>query len=849
MPIKQNSEDQSPESLDSTDRLYSTKRPMANALDLTTNADSTILGPIQDELRRHILYTLGHHDEDVHASEFYRASAIAIRDRVSEHWRTTVERLASSTQRQVHYLSLEFLLGRSLNNAIQNLGLDESIRRGLHDYGLKLEEVAEEEHDAGLGNGGLGRLAACFLDSCANLELPVTGYGIRYEYGMFHQHIEDGHQVEAPDRWLRDGNPWEIERPEHIKTVHFYGHSVRYHDDDGKPRSRWAKTHDVLAVPYDMPIPGYRNATVNTLRLWKATATNEFNLEEFNAGSYPEAVAQKNDAEQISMVLYPNDASENGKTLRLKQQYFLVSASLQDVIADWVSQNGEDFTEFGRKNCFQLNDTHPACAVPELMRLLMDEHGLEWDQAWKITTECMAYTNHTLLPEALERWSVGLFHHLLPRLMEIIYEINDRFLAEVSKKCPGDNELRKRVSLIEEGEHPHIRMAYLSIVGSFSVNGVAQLHTELLKSGLFQDFYRIWPEKFNNKTNGVTQRRWLSHCNPKLRDLLNETIGEKWESNLDEISALVPHADDAEFRSRWRAVKQSNKQRLSEYVAKHTGVQFDCDALFDVQVKRIHEYKRQMLNALHVIHLYDRIVRGETDSMVPRCVLIGGKAAPGYHLAKLIVKLINNIADVVNSEPACQDLLKFVFFPNYRVSAMEIICPGTELSEQISTAGKEASGTGNMKFMMNGALTIGTLDGANIEIREKAGEENFFLFGLDAKEVKGLRKSYDPNSIIAADAEITRVMSLLESGRFNQSQPGIFDVLIHGLRSPHDQWLTIADLRSFIDAQRRVNDAYVDQEKWDRMSILNTARSGWFSSDRTIQQYADEIWGVKPLDR
>lgn len=816
--------------------------------DVDTRTAGKILGQLPDELRRHLYYSLGHHDQNVHSSYYYRALALAVRDQVSQRWRTTRERFAETEHRRVSYLSLEFLLGRSLNNAIQNLDIEEPVRETLHQYGCELEEIAEEEHDAGLGNGGLGRLAACFLDSCANLRLPVVGYGIRYEFGMFHQHVEDGRQVEAPDHWLRDGNPWEIERAEDTKTIKLYGHTERYHDEKGVPHSRWVGTHDLLAVPYDMPIPGYKNETVNTLRLWKATASDIFDLDEFNSGSYTEAVAEKNTAEQISMVLYPNDASENGKELRLKQQYFLVSASLQDAMQSWVKKYGNDFTDFGKKNCFQLNDTHPACAVPELMRLLMDDHQLDWDTAWKITSQCMAYTNHTLLPEALERWSVSLFSYLLPRLLEIIYEINERFLTEVAKKYPGDSELLKRMSLIEEGGHPHIRMAFLSIVGSFSVNGVAHLHTELLKSGLFADFYRLWPEKFNNKTNGVTQRRWLSHCNPLLRDLLNDTIGNEWESDLEQMSKLAPYAEDAGFRKKWAAVKLANKRRLAGYVQKHTGVVLNESALFDVQVKRIHEYKRQLLNVLHVIHLYDRIRRGETKGMVPRCVLIGGKAAPGYHLAKLIVKLINNVAAVVNADPVAKDLLTLVFFPNYRVSAMEVICPGTELSEQISTAGKEASGTGNMKFMMNGAITIGTLDGANIEIREKAGAENFFLFGLDAQGVVEAKPNYDPNAIIAADNDIRRVMELLEGGHFNPSEPGIFDVLTAGLRNAYDQWLTIGDLRSYIDAQQRVNDVYVDEEKWNRMSILNSAHSGWFSSDRTIQQYADEIWGVKPLE-
>ncbi|TWU56521.1 Maltodextrin phosphorylase [Rubripirellula tenax] len=813
--------------------------------DLTLTSD--ILAPLPDELRRHLYFTLGHDNSKAEPHYFYQALAIAVRDRVTKHWRTTRQRFAATEARRVHYFSLEFLLGRSLNNAIQNLGLDEDSRRALHEYGLKLEEIEDAEPDAGLGNGGLGRLAACFLDSCANLELPVVGYGIRYEFGMFHQTIRDGRQVEGPDHWLRDGNPWEIERPEDTRTIKFYGHTQRGLDANGKPFSKWVGAQDLLAVPYDMPIPGYKNETVNTLRLWKAEATDVFNLEEFNSGNYPDAVVQKNTAEQISMVLYPNDASENGKELRLKQQYFLVSASLQDVLAKWVDQHGEDFTRFGELNCFQLNDTHPASAVPELMRLLMDEHGLDWESAWKITSGCMAYTNHTLLPEALERWSVGLFSRLLPRLLEIIFEINERFLAEVAKSHPGDMELRRRVSLVEEGDHPHIRMAYLSIVGSFSVNGVAALHTELLKSGLFADFYAMWPKKFNNKTNGVTQRRWLSHCNPELRNLLYETIGTEWESDLEQMKKLVPLADDAAFQKKWATVKQHNKKRLADYVFENTGVQFNTAAMFDVQVKRIHEYKRQLLNVLHVVHLYDRIRRGDTVGMAPRCVLIGGKAAPGYHVAKLIVKLINNVADVVNNDPKNKDMLKLVFFPNYRVSSMEIICPGTELSEQISTAGKEASGTGNMKFMMNGALTIGTLDGANIEIREQAGDENFFLFGLDASGVVEAKKTYDPDAIIAGDEDIRRVMELLESGHFNEAEPGIFDLLTKGLRNPQDQWLTIADLRSYIDAQAEAAKVYADQKKWNRMSIINSATSGWFSSDRTINQYADEIWKAKPL--
>jgi starch phosphorylase len=820
---------------------------MLNPHSVVSESSYDLLGPLPVEFQRHLCFTLGHQLND--GSNGYRhfALALAVRDRLTCQWRMTRQRLEQSSERRVHYLSLEFLLGRSLGNAILNLDLEQEVRESLEKFSLRLEDLQEQERDAGLGNGGLGRLAACFLDSCATLRLPVTGYGIRYEYGMFHQRIEQGRQVEAPDHWLLEGNPWEIERAEDTQTVRFYGHTDRYIDDKGRFHSRWVGTQNVLAVPYDMPIPGHKNDTVNSLRLWKATATDAFNLAEFNQGNYTDAVVKKNRAEQISMVLYPNDSSENGKELRLQQQYFLVSASLQDVLGDWVKQHGPDFTEFGRLNCFQLNDTHPACAVPELMRLLMDQYDLDWDVAWRITTNCMAYTNHTLLPEALERWSVALFARLLPRLLEIIFEINERFLSEVSKRFPGQPELLQRLSLVEGGDHPHVRMAYLSIVGSFSVNGVAHLHTELLKAGLFKDFYQLWPNKFNNKTNGVTPRRWMSHCNPKLRALINEGIGDSWEADMMHLRKLTSLVDDASFVAKWREVKLQNKVRFANYVREQAGVAFSTEAIFDVQVKRIHEYKRQLLNVLHVIHLYDRIRRGDVAGMVNRCVLIGGKAAPGYHIAKLIVKLINNVADVVNADPATKDLLRLAFLPNYRVSSMEILCPGTELSEQISTAGKEASGTGNMKFMMNGALTIGTLDGANIEIREKAGAENFFLFGLDAKGVMETRYTYDPNFIIAADEDIRRVLELLEGGHFNQREPGIFDLLTAGLRSPQDQWLTIADFRSYIDAQAFAAATYVDQIRWTKMSILNSANSGWFSSDRTIQQYADEIWGVRPM--
>ncbi len=794
------------------------------------------------DLRRHLELTLGKERSDESHYYMYRALAQTLRDQMVEHWRDTRERYRVQKPRRVSYLSLEFLMGRSLNNALLNLDLDDEVHAALEQYACELEELEREEPDAGLGNGGLGRLAACFLDSCATLEIPVTGYGIRYHYGMFHQKIEHGYQIECPDTWMRNGNPWEIEAPENTKRVRFYGRSEHSTADDGRLCVRWVDTHDVLAVPYDTPVPGYHNDTVNTLRLWSAEATDEFNLDEFNAGGYSDAVAAKNDAERITMVLYPNDHSEAGKELRLQQQYFLASASLQDVLHRWVDRNGENFTEFANRNVFQLNDTHPTIAIAELMRLLLDDYGFEWVDAWDIVTRTMAYTNHTLLPEALETWPVALFETLLPRPMEIIREIDSWFLEQVEQQWPGDAERRERMAIVSGGHHPVVRMAYLAIVASRAINGVAALHTSLLEKGLFRDFYELWPGKFINVTNGVTPRRWLSHCNPELRALLVDSIGDGWVSDLDELEKLRPLADDAEFRERFAAVKRTNKTVLAQLVAERCAVEFDPQMMFDVQVKRIHEYKRQLLNVLHLMHLYERILAGNTDGMTPRCVLVGGKAAPGYFMAKLIIKLINNVAAIINSEPLARPWLRVAFLPDYGVSAMERICPGTDLSEQISTAGKEASGTGNMKFMMNGAVTIGTLDGANIEIRDAVGEENFFLFGLTADEVAARRENYDPAAIIDADKDLKRVMDLLQEGVFNRDEPDIFDPVIDAIRNPHDPWMTAADFASYVDAQRRVAAAYADRDHWLRMSVLNTASSGRFSSDRSIRDYRDLIW-------
>lgn len=802
---------------------------------------------LSGDFRRYFSHTLGRGRNCKSVNYLYAALAYTQRDRLIERWKNTHYAYDMRECKRGYYLSLEFLMGRALGNAMLNLGIGDETARAMYDHGIVLEEIAEGEHDAGLGNGGLGRLAACFLDSCATLQLPVMGYGIRYEYGMFRQRIESGNQIEEPDHWLRNGNPWELERPEFTQRVRFGGRSEYYRDHAGDLRVRWVDSNDVLAVPYDVPVPGYCNGTVNTLRLWKAGATDEFDLGEFNAGSYPESVAAKNNAEHITMVLYPNDSSENGKELRLRQQYFLASASLQDVLLSWVARYGNDFTHFAEKNHFQLNDTHPTCVVPELMRLLMDEYQVSWEQAWLITSSTVAYTNHTLLPEALEKWPVRMFRNMLPRLLDIIYGINAEFLAQVSRSSPGDTDRLRRMSIIEEGAEPQIRMAHLAIVASFSVNGVAALHSRLLEETLFRDFYQMWPGKFNNKTNGVTQRRWLAWANPSLGQLISEKIGDKWNTDLAQLSLIAPCAEDTAFRKQWRRVNRINKARLAALVQADCGVTFDTGALFDVQVKRIHEYKRQLLNVLHVIHLYDRIKRGDIANWTPRCVLIGGKAAPGYAMAKNIIKLVNNVANVVNSDPDVGDLLKVAFLPNYRVTAMEIICAGTDLSEQISTAGKEASGTGNMKFMMNGALTIGTLDGANIEMREEVGEENFFLFGLTAEEVEAGRARHDPNAIIAADEDLKRVMHLLASGHFNQFEPYIFDPIIQSLTSNGDHWMTTADFRSYVDAQQRAADAFRDQEQWTRMSILNTAASGKFSSDRTIQEYNRDIWKLEPV--
>ena len=791
--------------------------------------------------------TLGRRVLDDTSPAVLRAVVLATRDRLMERWVRSQRKLRGDNRRRGAYLSLEFLMGRLLRNSLINLDFEAHVKDALERLGLSLEHIYEAEYDAGLGNGGLGRLAACFLDSCATLGLPVTGYGIRYQYGMFHQQLENGYQIEKPDIWLREGYPWELERLEHRQTVKFGGRSTSRIDEQGVPRFGWTDTYDVIAIPYDIPVPGYDNDVVNHLRLWSASATDAFDLSKFNAGSYADAVARKNEAENITMVLYPNESTENGRELRLRQQYFLASASLQDMLRIWVEDNGADFTHFAEKHCFQLNDTHPAVAVAELMRLLMDEHGLSWKTAWQITTSTMAYTNHTLLPEALETWPVSMFSRLLPRLLDIIFEINSRFIEQVKEKWPNDPDRVRRMSLIGQGHEPSIRMAYLAIVGSYSVNGVAALHSKLLQEGLFKDFAELWPERFNNKTNGVTQRRWMAGCNPGLRSLITERIGPGWIKDLPQLEGLRAYREDPEFHKVWQQVREENKSSLANDIRAKTGISLSVDMLYDVQVKRIHEYKRQLLNVLHVVHLYDRIRRGDGEDIVPRVVIIGGKAAPGYVMAKSIIKCINNVASVINNDPIVRGKLKLIFYPDYNVSAMEKICTAADLSEQISTAGKEASGTGNMKFMMNGAVTIGTLDGANVEIREAVGEENFFLFGMTVEEIEEHRSTYYPRAIIQQDEDLSRVFQLFESNHFSENEPGVLNSVIDAIRVPSDPWMTVADFRGFVDAQKQVEQVWLDQPRWLKMSISNTAASGRFSTDRTMQEYNSDIWRLDAL--
>jgi starch phosphorylase len=779
-------------------------------------------------------------------NDYYLALAYTVRDMMLRHWVSTAATYTAQRARTVCYFSAEYLLGAHLGNNLINLGIHDQVRAAIEELGLDFDLLLEQEPEPGLGNGGLGRLAACFIDSLATLEIPTLAYGIRYEFGMFQQAIVDGWQVEKTDKWLTFGNPWEIPRPEWAVEVKLGGRTEQYADDSGRLRVRWMPSKIVNGVPYDTPILGFRNNTANTLRLWRAEAADSFDFGVFNRGDYYGAVNQKVVSENLSKVLYPNDTETRGKELRLEQQYFFVSCSLQDMFRVLDVQR-IPLERLHEKFTVQLNDTHPAIAVAELMRLLVDVHAMPWDTAWDVTCRTMAYTNHTLLPEALECWPVGLFGRVLPRHLEIVYEINARFLDEVRLQSLGDERRVAALSLIDENGERYVRMAHLACVGSSAINGVAELHTELLKRNVLGEFYRLRPQCFSNKTNGVTPRRWIVLANPRLTALLNETIGEAWMRDLDQLRAVERFADDAAFRERWSAIKRANKVELAARIAAASGAPVDADSMFDVQVKRIHEYKRQHLNILHVIALYHRLKSGAASDIAPRTFIFGGKAAPGYHIAKLMIKLINSVAAVLNRDPETRDRLRVVFLPNFNVTNGQQIYPAADLSEQISTAGKEASGTGNMKFSMNGALTIGTLDGANIELREEVGADNFFLFGLSAAEVEDLQRSgYRPHDWYRRNAELSTVVDLLRSGFFSRGDPDLFEPLLRGLFD-YDPYFVFADFEAYLECQGRVGDVYRDRELWTRMSILNTARTGKFSSDRTVREYCRDIWRVQPV--
>jgi starch phosphorylase len=781
--------------------------------------------------------------------DYYIALAYTVRDRLLNRFIASRKVHYKKNVKIVCYLSAEFLMGRYLGNNLINLGFYDRIRQAMEESGLELGDLLEQEHDPGLGNGGLGRLAACFLDSLATLDIPAIGYGIRYEFGIFHQAIKDGFQVEVPDKWLRYGNPWEVPRQDDSVHVKYGGYTEMYHDQKNRPRVSWVHDREVLAVPYDTPVAGYNTNTVNTLRLWRAVAAEneDFDFQAFNAGDYDGAVASKMSSETISKVLYPNDNTPQGRQLRLEQQYFFAAASLQDIIRNHL-KTYPNLDNLFDSVAIQLNDTHPTVSIAELMRLLIDDHLYDWDKAWYITQKTFAYTNHTLLPEALERWPVSLFSSLLPRHLEIIYEINHRFLEDVRTWFPDDEERLARMSIVEEYPEKAIRMANLACIGSHAINGVAELHTELLKSHTLRDFAELWPEKFFNKTNGVTPRRWILLSNPELAKLYKEKLGGMdWLKDLDRVREIEKFVDDAEFRARWHEIKQANKKQLADYIWKHNNLEVDPNSIFDVIVKRIHEYKRQHLDLLHVITLYNRIKKNPNIDIVPRTFIFGGKAAPGYFMAKLIIKLINAVAEVVNKDPEVRGRLKVVFLGNFNVSLGEKIYPAADLSEQISMAGKEASGTGNMKFSMNGALTIGTLDGANIEIREEVGADNFFLFGLTAQEVQTVKaEGYNAMQYYENNAELKQAIDRISSGFFSHGDRDIFKPLIDSLLYD-DQYMLFADYQDYIECQARVSEAYRDREAWTKMSILNAARMGKFSSDRTIREYMTEIWKAKPV--
>ncbi|HWB29603.1 MAG TPA: glycogen/starch/alpha-glucan phosphorylase [Vicinamibacterales bacterium] len=811
------------------------------------------LGSDRDSLRRSLanllIYSLGKDPITATSRDWFNSTAYAVRERLIERWMETMRSYYRSDAKRIYYFSMEYLTGRLLSNSLLNMGVYDQCREALSDLELDFDRIRELEHDAALGNGGLGRLAACFLDSMATLGLPGYGYGIRYEYGMFHQRIEHGFQVESPDNWLRDGNPWEFARPEVIFPVKFGGRVVEFTDEHGVPRFHWVDTEDVLAMAFDTPVPGYATPTVNNMRLWSAKASRDFNLKDFNAGDYFKAVEEKNQSENLSKVLYPDDTTPKGKELRLKQQYFFVSASIQDILRRFSGYHAT-LDELPKKVAIQLNDTHPTIAIPELMRVLIDLYRLDWDRAWAITHATFSYTNHTLMPEALETWPVAMFERVLPRHLQIIYEINQRFLEGVRHRYPGDVDLLRRLSVVDENGERRLRMAHLAIIGSHTVNGVSQIHTDLMKHTIFADFDRITPGQIINITNGITPRRWLNQANPGLSKLITAEIGPAWLKDLPELRHLTPLAEQADFRRRFREVKHAMKRRLASAIHDRLGIEVSPASMFDVQVKRMHEYKRQLLNLLHVVTRYNRIRDGHTTGLVPRTVIFSGKAAPGYAMAKLIIKLIHSIADVVNNDPVAQALLKVVFMPDYSVSNAELIIPASDLSEQISTAGTEASGTGNMKLALNGAMTIGTLDGANIEIRQQVGHENIFIFGMTAEEVAALRaRGYDPKAVVAANPDLGRVLDMIRTGFFSMDAPDRFTPIVDALTTYGDHFMLVADYASYVACQDAVDALYLDEEEWSRRAILNVAGMGRFSSDRTIHEYATNVWNVTPVTR
>jgi starch phosphorylase len=804
---------------------------------------------LKEDIARHVRYTLGKDQRDITRKDLYLALAHAVRDRIVDRLLTTRKRQERAGAKRLYYLSMEFLMGQSLGNNLVNMGLMDVCQEVLREFGADLEEIMACEEDAALGNGGLGRLAACFLDSMASMDLPGFGYGINYEYGLFRQAIDNGFQKERPDNWQADGTPWQIERPDEKCIVPVYGRVIHAQDRHGHYNPMWMEWEMLVGIPFDMPIVGYGGRTVNSLRLYSARSSSEFDMKIFNEGDYFKAVEHNIESEKVSKVLYPADSFEAGQELRLVQEYFFVSCALQDMVRQYRKTGERDFDNFPSRVAIQLNDTHPALAVAELMRILVDQYAVHWERAWNICRATLAYTNHTLLPEALEKWPVELMERVLPRHLQIIFEINQRFLQQVEARFPADTKLLRDVSIIEEGERKQVRMANLAVTGSHSVNGVAALHTKLLKRNLLSAFHRLQPELINNKTNGITQRRWLLSCNPGLANLITDAIGDHWITDLDRMRDLEPYAEDEDFLNRFLAIKKNNKERLAGIIEQTAHVRVDPDTLFDVQVKRIHEYKRQLLNVMHIVHLYLAFLDGEIELPEPRTFIFAGKAAPGYFVAKMIIKLINNVARVINNDPRLDGVMKVVFLPDYRVSLAERIIPAADLSEQISTAGKEASGTGNMKFALNGALTIGTLDGANIEIMQEVGEENIFIFGLSADEVQELRQngSYDSWDFYNSNQNIKRVMDSLVSDTFCPEEPGLFTHLFNSIMHHGDEYFHLADLEAYIRTQDEVSREFGNRLQWGRKALLNVARMGRFSSDRTIGEYAGEIWGIRKV--